>query len=525
MLKPLCAVSFALILNAQVVQAEPRRSEPSAAALSGLRTGSPSGPEKPDSVDGRYYSDSFLPLREDVRMFERDPANRYTYCVRNVATYECLSYGSEGAVEHKTHRSTAYGTAFAYQHDGDETRLLTNEHVISWPSVTDSAHGVEGVPSGCKLVSQKLHIVDNEDDEYAEDDIPLKRVVDDRALDAAVVQAKGKLRLLPYRMGRSSALSTGDVVIVRGFPLGVFAAYNTGKIINTLDEDRYKHWDHADFIVDAQLSNGNSGSPVLALNRRTGEYELMGVFHASYTRASSLNAVVAIEQLRELMFQLKAGAKPVSIMGAEPLSDVALRRRLQRTQTDRSGVPFVRLGSLLVQIQAIGETLLFQVFSKDFPVDDRRIVVLQDVVATEGKGTLQTVWFGGDRGYQECAAANLDPGSTTIVRRVLQRLHDLASSTLSYRSYLSHAPDSQQSLKQRSRLQKTLAQAAVRDSELAQQLQELAEDKSPPSTKSAISLHEVLVRIERPSKLVLSTASLAKASERESASSLNDFRP
>ena len=514
MLKPLCSMFFALVLNVQVVQAEPTRSEPSAAALSGLSTGVPGGPVKPDPVDGRYYSDSFIPLREDVRMFERDPANRYTYCVRNVATYECLSYGSEGAVEHKTHRSTAYGTAFAYQHDGDETRLLTNEHVVSWPAVTDSSHGVEGVPSGCKLASQKLHIVDNEDDEYDEDDIPLQRVVDDRALDAAVVQAKGKLRLLPYRMGRSSALSTGDVVIVRGFPLGVFAAYNTGKIINTLDEDRYKHWDHADFIVDAQLSNGNSGSPVLALNRRTGEYELMGVFDASYTRASSLNAVVAIEQLRELMFQLKSGAKPGGTIDSETLSDAALRRQLQHAQTDRSGVPFVRLGSLLVQIQSIGETLLFQVFSKDFPVDDRRIVVLQDVVSTEGKGTLQTVWFGGDRGYREFAVANLDSGSSAMIRRVLQRLHDLASSTLTYRTYLRHAPDSQQSLKQRSRLQKTLAQAAVRDSEFAQQLQELAEDKSPPSTKNAMSLQEVLVQFEHPANLALTTASLATTSGR-----------
>jgi len=114
------------------------------------------------------------------------------------------------------------------------------------------------VPLGCKLIKQKLSIVDNEEDEYDGDDIQLTRVADDRALDVAVVRAKGKLRVLPYRLGRSASLNAGDVVIVRGFPLGVFQAYNTGKIINTQDYDQYKHWEHVDFIVDAQLSRSGS---------------------------------------------------------------------------------------------------------------------------------------------------------------------------------------------------------------------------------------------------------------------------
>lgn len=141
-------------------------------------------------VEGQYYADSFSPLRDDVRDFERDPANRYTYCIRNVATYECLSYASDGSVRRRQHRKTAHGTGFAYQHDGEETRILTNEHVVFWPYVTDPEHREENVPLGCKLVNQKLHIVDNEDDAYEGDDIALTRVIDDRALDAAVVRAK-----------------------------------------------------------------------------------------------------------------------------------------------------------------------------------------------------------------------------------------------------------------------------------------------------------------------------------------------
>ena len=445
-------------------------------------------------------------------MFERDPANRYTYCVRNVATYECLSYSSEGTVQHQTHRSTAYGTAFAYQHDGDGTRLLTNEHVVAWPVVTDGDHGVEGVPSGCKLVNQKLHIVDNEDDDYEEDDTPLKRVVDDRALDVAVVQAKGKLRLLPYRIGRSAELSTGDVVIVRGFPLGVFAAYNTGKIINTLDEDRYKHWEHADFIIDAQLSSGNSGSPVLALNRRTGEYELVGVFHASYTRASSLNAVIAIEQVRELMLQLKPGVRPNGVSGSETLSESARRLQIQQALADKSAVPFIRLGPLMVQVHSVGETLVFQVFSKDYPVDDHRIAVLQDVGGTEGMGKPSMVWIGSARGYRACVAADLDAESSAMLKRVLRRLYELASSTIAYRACIHRAPNSQQALRHRALLLKTLSQSAMHDTEIAQQLQEFAESKSPPSTENAVSLSDVLEQLDRPAKLALTATSLAKTS-------------
>lgn len=174
------------------------------------------------SADSRVYSDTFLPLRDDVRAYERDPVNRYTYCIRNVGTYECLSYGSDGNVRRKQHKKIVHGTGVAYAVERDETRLLTNEHVIGWPAVTDAIQTVDGIPIGCKLISQKLSIVDNDDDAYDADDIPLVRIVEDRALDAAVVRAKTKLRIIPYRVGRSAALSTNDVVVVRGFPLGVF---------------------------------------------------------------------------------------------------------------------------------------------------------------------------------------------------------------------------------------------------------------------------------------------------------------
>ena len=458
----------------------------------------PPGDAATSTVEGRTYSDTFTPLRDDVRAYERDPANRYTYCIRNVATYECLSYGSDGAIRRQQHLATAHGTGFAYKNDGDQTRLLTNQHVVSWPTVTDDENHVEDVPSGCKLVSQNLSIVDNDEDEYGEDDIPLTRVLDDAALDVAVVRAPSKLRLLPYRVGRSSALSTGDVVIVRGFPLGVFQAYNTGKVINTYDRDLYRHWDHVDFIVDAQLSSGNSGSPVLALNRRTGEYELVGVFHASYARANGLNAVIATDQLQDFMFQLKKPTQSRLSTAIERLPDAEQRQRLQKALEDRDFVPYVALGSLFVRLHGAGDSLLFEVFSSKFPLDDSRVAFLLDTPESNAWGKLQRVWFGNGRGYKPYVAANLDVESQECLKRVLKRLYEMASATLRYRQQASHSADSRQTAEQRSVQKKAWTRAAAQDPDLVQQLLELAAKSAPSAAGETLTLSSVFAQAVPP---------------------------
>lgn len=512
MLRPLCAVQIVSLLAFFHSGYAETASGQLASTLLVTPVTNPAEVAIP-SGEGRYYSDTFLPLRDDVRAFERDPANRYTYCIRNTATYECLNYGSDGSVRRRQHRTTVHGTGFAYQLDGEETRLLTNEHVIYWPTVTDAQHHIDAVPLGCKLIKQKLSIVDNEDDEFDGDDIALTRVVDDRALDVAVVRAKTKLRLLPYRTGHSAALSTGDVVIVRGFPLGVFQAYNTGKIINTLDDDRYKHWDHVDFIVDAQLSNGNSGSPVLALNRKTGEYELVGVFHASYERASSLNAVIAIDQLRGLMFQLKREARPQPKLGLELLSEAAQRARLQKALADKEFLPYISLGSLLVSLHSVGDSLIFEVFTKTFPLDDYRLALLLDTPVADGWGKLQKVWFGNNRGYLACHLAALDTDATGTVKRVLQRLYVLASSTLAYREATGRVPDSREAVEQRATLHRALARAAAQDSELAQQLLDLASDNAPTAAEPGLALTEVFAQTQVPTSWAKLTVTSSAKSE------------
>ena len=144
---------------------------------------------------------------------------------------------------------------------GQETYLLTNEHVAVWPEVTDARNRVTGVSDGCKRVEARLRIVHDERDEEEVGQIPLKLVAADARLDAAVLKAPQPLSVLPYRIGRSAALRQGNAVEVRGFPLGLLHAVNTGKVVNPYDHDVEQGWDHVDFVVDALLSRGQLGQP------------------------------------------------------------------------------------------------------------------------------------------------------------------------------------------------------------------------------------------------------------------------
>src|SRR6185295_8500927 len=222
------------------------------------------------STKGAYcsgaYADDFAALSAAAREAEQKPQSQsWVYAIRTSAVYECLSYAGDGNVRRVRRKALAHGTGFGYRQQNGETFILTNHHVAEWPPVTDDEHKVDDVPPGCKRVSDALRIVESERDSYDRDDIPLQRVVTDKSMDMAVLKAHALLPILPWKVGRSSDLKERNVVDVRGFPLGAFKATNVGKVVSTYDHDDEKDWDHVDFVVDAQLSPGNSGSPVLAV--------------------------------------------------------------------------------------------------------------------------------------------------------------------------------------------------------------------------------------------------------------------
>ena len=204
------------------------------------------------------YSNDFAALNKRAAEVTAKVENAFTYCVRVTATYECLSYAGDGTMKRQKKYATAHGTAFAYKKSGADTLLVTNQHVTEFPPVSDEDHPVEGVPIGCKRVSDSLKIVESDKDAFESDDVSLTKVVSDPALDISIIKTRAPLAVMPWKIGKSAALKERNVVDVRGFPLGAFKATSLGKVISTYDRDDYKDWDHDDFVIDAAMSRRSS---------------------------------------------------------------------------------------------------------------------------------------------------------------------------------------------------------------------------------------------------------------------------
>jgi S1-C subfamily serine protease len=375
------------------------------------------------------YSDDLTVLARRVRDFERDPHNQYSYCLRTAAVYECLSYASDGSMRRARKPAIAHGTGFAWRGSGGETYLLTNDHVATWPTVTDEEHPIEGVPAGCKRVSETVRIVDNEDDGYEANDIPLTLVVSDPLTDVAVLKTRSALRTIPYRIGRSADLRIGNVVVVHGFPLGVFAATNVGKVVNANDHDTDREWDHVDFVIDALVSSGNSGSPVLALSCRTGEYELVGIYHAGYVHGSALNIAVGIDQLRDLMTLFKRSARLDE--GGAGRFDMAERKLLQDSLASLAATLFFSFGPFTASVRALPDgALWFEVYSRHFPRSDERLMMFEDLPGE----TAGRIYLGNRRGLRSVDRAALDADGRSQLERVLGRLRGAAAATVRLRA-------------------------------------------------------------------------------------------
>ncbi|HEY0708023.1 MAG TPA: hypothetical protein VGG33_14565, partial [Polyangia bacterium] len=75
------------------------------------------------------YADTLQPyLPANERPIARS-TGEYTYLIRNSARYECPYYGPDGKLRKRPVDVREHGTAFAYEVEGDETYLVTNEHV------------------------------------------------------------------------------------------------------------------------------------------------------------------------------------------------------------------------------------------------------------------------------------------------------------------------------------------------------------------------------------------------------------
>lgn len=429
---------------------------------------------KPPLLCAGEYADSLLLPLSDKRGLTLDTPAEYTFLVRNTARYECPYYGQDGKLRRRTISAREDGTAFAYETNGQETFLLTNEHVAVWPDVTDSRNRVPGVSEGCRRVESRLRIVldDRSDDEAG--DTALKLVASDLRLDAAILKASKKLPVLPYRIGSEKGLRQGNAVEVSGFPLGLLHAVNTGKVVNPYDLDVEQGWNHVDFVIDALLSEGNSGSPVLALSCRTGRRELVGIFHAGYKEASALNVVVGIDQLREFM----AKKKRIPRAAADgPTLSVNERKRLEQRLTAGT-LPLFDFGGLTVITEKAEDALRYHLYGRAFPADDRRIAILEDRPAANRFGDLGWLMVRGEAGWRQTSAPHLGDDDRDLLGRVADglRLHMLR--VLEYRRLLqgTSSPEDRRALRD---VSKALERQALPERELVASLLDLVERLAP----------------------------------------------
>jgi serine protease Do len=443
--------------------------------------------DEPRPLCSGEYADELAVVAPRVRELERDPANQYSYCLRTTATYECLSYAPDGSVRRARKNVVAHGTAFAYRKSAGDTYLVTNEHVASWPAVTDEDHHVEDVPPGCKMIAESMKIVDDEEDGYDANDVALTRVVTDPALDVAVLKTHATLRLIPWKIGRSSGLHVGNVVAVHGFPLGAFPATNTGKVVTVGDHDTSRDWDHLDFVVDALLSPGNSGSPVLAVSCRTGEYELVGVYHAGYTGGSALNVVVGVDQLHELMTNFKR--VPRVSDGGDGLGPPE-RELLRTAASGPEGHAFFPFGPLVGAVRPLSAdkpgALLFEIYSRGFPLHDERVLLVEDLPHPGTFGEVGRVFLGNRRGLRSWQP---DAEAQAQLTRIVARLRSSAVNTARVRTLDGTSKVGEKKLRA---LERDRERRASLDRDAAQSLLELADRLGPKAGDETMSYASIV---------------------------------
>ena len=392
------------------------------------------------------YADTLQVQSIRTRDLEQGPRSQYSYLVRSTAKYECPFFGPDGKLRRRRVQASELGTAFAYEVSGGDTYLLTNEHVAVWPEVTDSLHRIEGVADGCKRVEDKLRIVRDERDDFDPGQIVLARVAVDPLLDAAILKAPGqRLTVMPYKIGKSAGLRQGNAVAVRGFPLGVMQAVSSGKVVNPYDRDQEQGWDHVDFVIDALLSEGNSGSPVLALSCHTRELELVGMYHAGYKGHGALNVVVGIDQLVEFMRKKKRVPRALAADSAPGMVGAADRTRVKAALAEGT-LPLFDLGGLIVRVDIADQALLYHVYGRQFPLDERRAAVIEDLPKDNAFGELGRVWVQGQQtegkagpvSWHEWPLAALGADERDLFVRVTESIRLQLLHTIDYRHALAN---------------------------------------------------------------------------------------
>lgn len=466
----LAAALFALPLLAEAAPAKPRPAPaPKASPPTGAKHKNELAPLRlvSPSCTGEY-ADFLTDLLPANAAFEKGPDSTYSYCLRTTATYEHVYYGRGGKLKRTYLRAEAHGTGFAFKQKDGDYYMATNEHVAEYPDVTDDDHTVDGVPPGSRKVREVVKIVTNESDDYEPGQVPLTKVLADAPLDIAIFKTRHPLKMVPYRMGHSAGLRAGNVILARGYPLGVFPASNTGKVTNPHQDDQDSRWQHLDFVTDALLNSGNSGSPVFAVSCRTGELELVGVYHAHYSNGTGLGLVIGIDQLRDVFENLRLPKKDAVTQAVTNADD-----RKKGLAALEQGALFFPYADQVVRAEKDPEGGVRFTLFRDFPLTEN---IHLGIIDREGKLTLEMP----SRVSQPVAFTALDPPLREPLERLAEGLWKTLRATVEFRAADAKSATSPDAAKQLAEVKSRITAHAAEQKDLLSAVNFEAEDSSWP---------------------------------------------
>ena len=428
------------------------------------------------ACDGEY-SDSLQAQTPHNREIEQGPRSQFSYLVRSSAKYECPFFGPDGKLRRRRVQASELGSAFAYEQSGGDTYLLTNEHVAAWPEVTDTFHRIDGVPEGCKRVEDKLRIVRDERDDFEPGQVVAharrRRSAARRRDPQGQPEAHG--HPLPHRQERGPAPGqrrrgarlparrhAGGLERQGRQPLRPRPGAGLGP--RRLRDRRA--------AVRGQLGQPRARRVVQVARdgaRRHLPRRLQGPRRAQRRRRH--------RPARRLHAQEEA--RPARAVGrrARPARPAPPTARASRSALAAGTLPLFDFGGLFVHAEVADDALLYQVYGRQFPLDDRRVVVIED--KPQGRRLRRArppVGRCSPTGWREWPQTALGADERDLLMRVTDSMRLQILHTVDYRHALANPSSADERRKGRD-----LSRSLARDVPIARDLAvEPARDRRAP---------------------------------------------
>jgi len=128
-------------------------------------------------------------------------------------------------------------------------------------------------------------------------------------------------------------------------------------------------------------------------------------------------------------------------------------------------LPLFDFGGLFVQVEAADDALLYQIYSRQFPLDDRRVVVIEDKPKDGAFGEIGRLWVLSATGWRAWPEAALGADERDLLLRVGDSIRLQVAHTIDYRHALANPSSSDERRRGRD-----LSRALARDVPIARDL-------------------------------------------------------